>query len=132
MIKRFERCALAGDESSMGNPGLKVKYSIALVKGQDPGISCRELLPEKSCLHCRVSRYHKTSLPPHTIVGRGKSQNQFKFEGRENKLYLGISGRITWPMIILGNGHLLGRSLFQHFIRRKGGFMTKKVMLYDQ
>lgn len=50
MIKRFERCAWAGDELSMGGAGLKARYSIALVKGQEPGISCRELLPAVSCL----------------------------------------------------------------------------------
>ena len=33
-----------------GVAGLKARYSIALVKGQEPGISCRELLPAVSCL----------------------------------------------------------------------------------
>ena len=30
MMKRFERCSGAGNEQSMGVPGLKVSYHIAL------------------------------------------------------------------------------------------------------
>ena len=139
MIKRFERCAWAGDELSMGGCWFKSKVQYSFGEGTrtrdllQRAAACSEL-PEKSCLHCQVSRYHKTSLPPHTIVDQGKSQKQLKFEVRENKLHLRISGRSTWPVIILGNGHLFWgkKNLSQHFIRRKGGFMTKKAMLYDQ
>lgn len=114
----------------------EAQYSFGEVTGPrdllQGAAACSEL-PEKSCLHCQVSRYHKTSLPSHMIVHQGKSQNQFKFKGRENKLYLGISGRITWPMVILGNGHLWGKKILsQHFIKRKGRFLTREVMLYDQ
>ena len=42
MIKRREWCARAGDEYSMGLPGLK------LVTGQRGG-PCRELFPAESC-----------------------------------------------------------------------------------
>ena len=38
MIKRSERCAWAGDEQSMGAPGLKVSYNRALLMRQEKGL----------------------------------------------------------------------------------------------